>query len=234
MQLVIGNKNYSSWSMRPWVLMRGLGIPFEERQMSFLLGLGGGFRDAMLKISPAARVPVLIDGALTVWDSLAIAEYLHERLPDKGVWPASLPARTRARSLCAEMHSGFGALRQHCPMNIEASLPEVGARVLREQPQVKRDLDRINEMWSAALADKAANPGGGPFLFGSYGAVDGYFAPVALRVRTYGLPLSGPAAAYAERLLAAPGPAAWIADALQEHEFVPEDEPYRPASRAAN
>ncbi|MBI5721810.1 MAG: glutathione S-transferase family protein [Burkholderiales bacterium] len=222
MQLVIGNKNYSSWSMRPWVLMRGLGLPFEERKLSFLLGLGTGFRDEMLKVSPAARVPVLVDGDLTVWDSLAIAEYLHERFPDRGVWPKTLPQRTRARTLCAEMHAGFGALRQHCPMNVEASLPEAGARVLREQLQVQRDLARIDQMWSEALAGS-----GGPFLFGPFGAVDAYFAPVALRVRTYGLPLSRPCAAYAERLLAAPGPAAWIADALQEHEFVPEDEPYR-------
>ncbi|MCW5632210.1 MAG: glutathione S-transferase family protein [Rubrivivax sp.] len=227
MQLVIGNKNYSSWSMRPWVTMRGLDIPFEERKLSFNLGLGAGFRDAMLKVSPAARVPVLVDGELTVWDSLAIAEYLHERFPGKGVWPAALAARTRARSLCAEMHAGFGALRQHCPMNIEASLPEVGPRVLREQPQVARDLERIDQMWSEALAAS-----GGPFLFGAFGAVDGYFAPVATRVRTYGLPLSRAAAAYAERLLAAPGPAAWIADALQEHEFVAEDEPYRASSKA--
>lgn len=226
MQLVIGNKNYSSWSMRPWALMRGLAIPFEERRLSFLLGMGAGFRDAMLKISPAARVPVLVDGALTVWDSLAIVEYLNERFPDKGVWPRPLPARTRARSLCAEMHGGFAALRQHCPMNIEASLPEVGARALREQPLVQRDLARIDQMWSEALAE-AARHGSGPFLFGAFGAADAYFAPVALRVRTYALPLSPAAAAYAERLLAAPGPAAWIADALAEHEFVAEDEPYR-------
>lgn len=222
MQLVIGNKNYSSWSMRPWVLMRGLGIPFEERRLSFLLGFDHGFREAMLKISPAGRVPVLIDGALTVWDSLAIAEYLHERFPDKGVWPRELAARTRARTLCAEMHSGFVALRQHCPMNIEASLPEAGARVLREQPLVQRDLQRIGAAWGEALAQS-----GGPFLFGAFGAVDGYYAPVALRVRTYGLPVSKPALAYIERLLAAPGPAAWITDALAEHEFVAEDEPYR-------
>jgi len=227
MQLVIGNKNYSSWSMRPWVAMRGLDIPFEERRLSFLLGLGNGFRKAMLEISPAARVPVLIDGAITVWDSLAIAEYLHERFPGKGVWPADLVARTRARTLCAEMHAGFGALRQHCPMNVEASLPEVGARVLREQPMVRNDLARVDQMWSDALQRS-----GGPFLFGAFGAADGYFAPVALRVRSYGLPLSPAAAAYGERLLAAPGPAAWIADALAEHEFVPEDEPYRSAPAA--
>ena len=222
MQLVIGNKNYSSWSMRPWVLMRGLGLPFQERKVSFLLGMGAGFRDEMQKVSPAARVPVLVDGDLTVWDSLAIVEYLHERFPDKGVWPTALPARTRARSLCAEMHAGFGALRQHCPMNIEASLPEVGARVLAGQPQVQHDLSRIDAMWCEALQQS-----GGPFLFGAFSAADAYFAPVASRARTYALPLSKAAAAYAERLLAAPGPAAWIADALEEHEYVPEDEPYR-------
>jgi glutathione S-transferase len=224
MQLVIANKNYSSWSMRPWVAMRGLGIVFEERKLSFLLGLGAGFRDAMLGISPAARVPVLIDDGLTVWDSLAIVEYLHERHPDKGVWPQALAARTRARSLCAEMHSGFGALREHCPMNIAASLPDTGARLLREQPAIRRELDRIDQMWCDALAAS-----GGPFLFGAFSAADGYFAPVASRVRTYALPLSKASAAYAQRLLAAPGPAAWIADALQEDEFVPEDEPYRSA-----
>ena len=227
MQLVIANKNYSSWSMRPWVTMRGLDIPFEERKLSFRLGLGAGFRDAMLKISPAARVPVLVDGDLTVWDSLAIAEYLHERFPQQGVWPAALVARTRARARCAEMHAGFGALRQHCPMNVEASLPQAGARVLREQPAVRRDLERIDQMWSEALAAS-----GGPFLFGAFGAVDGFYAPVATRVRTYGLPLSRPSAAYAERLLAAPGPAAWIADALAEHEFIAEDEPYRAPPKA--
>lgn len=225
MQLVIGNKNYSSWSMRPWVLMRGLGLAFEERKLSFLLGFDGGFRNAMLPISPAGRVPVLIDGELVVWDSLAIAEYLNEVFPDKGVWPADRRARARARSICTEMHAGFSALRSHCPMNIEAALPEVGQRLLREQPHVKRDLERIDQMWCAALSEPAR--AGGEFLFGAFCAADAYYAPVALRVRTYGLPLSQPAAAYAARLLAAPGPAAWIADALQEHEFVPEDEPYR-------
>jgi glutathione S-transferase len=218
MQLLIGNKNYSSWSMRPWVLMRGLDIPFEERKLSFTLGLGTGFGDAVRAYSPAGRVPVLIDGELAVWDSLAIVEYLHERFPHRGVWPADAAARARARSLAAEMHSGFGALRQHCPMNIEAALPEAGARVLRELPAVRRDLERIAEIFGAAS---------GPFLFGAFGAVDAYYAPVALRARTYALPLPAAAAAYAERLLAAPGPAAWIADALQEHEWVPEDEPYR-------
>jgi glutathione S-transferase len=221
MQLVIGNKNYSSWSMRPWVLMKGLGIPFEERKLSFNLGFTTGFKQAILAISPAGKVPVLIDDGFLVWDTLAIAEYLNDRFPGRGVWPAEAKARARARSVCAEMHSGFGALRQHCPMNIELSMPEVGARVLREQPAVRDDLARVDALWCDALA------AGGPFLFGAFGAADAFFAPVALRVRSYGLPLSAPAAAYAARLLAAPGPAAWIADALAEQEFVAEDEPYR-------
>jgi glutathione S-transferase len=223
MQLVIGNKNYSSWSMRPWVLMKQLGMPFDEKKLSFNLGLnGGGFRAEMLKISPAGRVPVLIDRALTVWDSLAIAEYLNDRFPDKGVWPRDLAARTRARCVSAEMHSGFGALRQHCPMNVEARFPEVGARVLREQAAVARDLARIDELFAGALAASS-----GPFLFGAFCNADAYFAPVALRIRGYALPVSASSAAYVERLLAAPGPAAWIADALAEGEFVAEDEPYR-------
>jgi len=231
MELVIANKNYSSWSMRPWTAMRGLGIPFEERRLSFNLGApgsdaagGGSFRDAVRAISPAGRVPVLVDGDLVVWDSLAIAEYLHERFPAAGVWPADRAARARARSICAEMHSGFNDLRRHCPMNIEARLPEIGAKVLRTEPAVAKDLARIDALWSDAL--RASR---GPFLFGPFGAADAYYAPVATRIRTYALPLSPTSAAYADRLLAAPGPAAWIADALTESEFVPDDEPYRTA-----
>jgi len=222
MQLVIGNKNYSSWSMRPWVLMKGLGIEFDERKISFNLGWTTGFKQAVAAISPAARVPVLIDEGFVVWDTLAIVEYLHEKFPGRGVWPNEARSRARARSVCAEMHAGFGALRQHCPMNIELAMPEIGPRVLREHEAVRQDLARIDAMWCDALAAS-----GGPFLFGAFGAADAFYAPVALRVRSYGLPLSAPAAAYAARLLAAPGPAAWIADALQEHEFVAEDEPYR-------
>ena len=222
MQLVIGNKNYSSWSMRPWVLMRGLDIPFEEHKLSFLLGLDGGFREAMLPISPAARVPVLIDGGLTVWDSLAIAEYLHERFPTRGVWPAALAARTRARSVCAEMHAGFGGLRSACPMNIEASLPEIGAKVLAEQPAVRADLARLDAMWSEAL-----RASGGPFLFGAYSVADAYFAPVVGRMRTYALPMSPAVGEYIERVWASVGVADWVKGALDEREFLDFEEPYR-------
>lgn len=224
MQLVIGNKNYSSWSMRPWVLMKGLGMPFEERALSFTLGLGAGFSAAMAPISPALRVPVLVDEGFAVWDSLAIAEYLHDKFPARGVWPAGLQQRARARSICAEMHAGFAALRTHCPMNIEADLPDAGARACAQHDAVRRDLARIDAMWSESLAAS-----GGPFLFGAFGAADAYYAPVASRIKTYALPVSGAALAYAERVLAAPGPAAWVRAALEEHEFVAEDEPYRQA-----
>lgn len=225
MKLVIGNKNYSSWSMRPWVLMKGLGLPFEEIKLSFNIGLGAPFTAAMQRWSPAGRVPVLLlDDGFAVWDSLAIAETLHDRFPGAGVWPADPNARARARSVCAEMHAGFSALRSACPMNIEAALPEIGRLVWRDKPAVRADVARLEAIFAAAL-----EASGGPFLFGAFGAADAYFAPVALRFRTYALPVSATTQAYCERLLAAPGPAAWIADALEEREFIADDEPYRSA-----
>ena len=140
MLLVIGNKNYSSWSMRAGVLLRALGLPFEERVLRLGFGEDSPFRRAVAEFSPAGKVPVLrLDDGFAVWDTLAIAETLADRFPQAGVWPADANARARARSLAAEMHSGFGALRSHCPMNVEASLPEVGARLLAEQPGVAAD-----------------------------------------------------------------------------------------------
>lgn len=225
MKLAIGNKNYSSWSMRPWVLMRGLGLPFEELMLRFDFHAGSPFRQAVAQISPAGKVPVLVlDDGFAVWDTLAITETLADRFPAAGVWPADANARARARSLCAEMHSGFGALRQHCPMNIEAQLPEVGARVWAEHEAVRRDVARIEHLWSEAL-----QASGGPFLFGAFGAADAFYAPVAMRLLTYALPMSDTTRAYVERLRTSPGVAAWIAEALTEHDFVTEDEPYRPA-----
>ncbi|GMV47824.1 MAG: hypothetical protein AMXMBFR66_32220 [Pseudomonadota bacterium] len=222
MQLVIGNKNYSSWSMRPWVLMKQLGIAFDEIRLSFNLGMGAGFGDAMLRYSPARRVPVLLDEGLAVWDSLAIVEYLHERFPGLGVWPTEVRARARARSLAAEMHAGFAALRSNFPMNVEAALPEIGARALAEQPALRKDVARIESMWAEALAAS-----GGPYLFGAWSAADAFYTPVAQRLRTYAVPVAPATHEFAERLLAAPGAAAWIAGALAEAEFVPDDEPYR-------
>jgi glutathione S-transferase len=222
LQLVIGNKNYSSWSMRPWVLMRQFGIEFEEVKLRFDFTPGSGFYQRLARFTPAARVPVLVVDGFSVWDTLAIAETLADRFPDHPLWPRDPLQRARARSLTAEMHAGFGALRSHCPMNIEAALPEVGARVLAEQAAVRADLARIDAMWSQQLAAS-----GGPFLFGPFGIVDAYYAPVVARLRTYGLPLSADAQAYAERVWAAPGVAAWVRDALAEQDYLDFEEPYR-------
>ncbi|MBX3642788.1 MAG: glutathione S-transferase family protein [Rubrivivax sp.] len=222
LQLYIGNKNYSSWSMRPWVLMRQLGIGFEEIALRFDFGEGSPFRRTVARVSPAGRVPVLVDDGFAVWDTLAIAEYLHERFPAAGVWPEAPQARARARTLCAEMHAGFGALRQHCPMNIEAHLPEVGRRLVAELPELRRDLERIGQMWGEQLAAS-----GGPMLFGRFSAADAFYAPVCSRIVTHALPLPEAAAAYVSRVLALPSVRTWVDAALAEHDFIAEDEPYR-------
>ncbi len=224
MQLVIGNKNYSSWSMRPWVLLRQFGIPFEEVLMRFDgFEADSTFKRKITALSGAGKVPVLVeDDGFVVWDTLAIAEYAADRFPDKALWPRDAKRRARARSLCAEMHSGFGALRNHFGMNIEASLPEVGRRILAEDESARTDLARVVALWQAALAES-----GGPFLFGDYSIADAYFAPVVMRIRTYALPVPPELAAYAERVVASPGVAAWIADALEEKDFRPFEEPYR-------
>ncbi|HZV93899.1 MAG TPA: glutathione S-transferase, partial [Caldimonas sp.] len=139
MQLYIGNKNYSSWSLRPWLLMTQAGIEFEEKRLRLSSQDDSDFKKTLLAIAPTGRVPLLVDEGFAVWDSLAIAEYLAERFPRKTLWPASLRERARARSLCAEMHSGFADLRGTFGMNLEASLPEVGERMLRERPGTARD-----------------------------------------------------------------------------------------------
>jgi glutathione S-transferase len=222
-RLVIGNKNYSSWSLRPWVLMRHFGIPFEELKLRFDFTPGSGFYRALAAHTPAGHVPVLLDDdGFAVWDTLAIVETLAERHPEHAIWPRDARQRARARSLCAEMHSGFGALREHCPQNIEASLPEVGARLLARQPGVARDLDRLVQMWTGQLAAS-----GGPFLFGDFCAADAYFAPVCGRIRTYALPVPPEVSAYIARVFAAPGMADWVSEALAERDFLDFEEPYR-------
>jgi len=222
MQLVIGNKNYSSWSMRPWVLLTQLGLQFEEVKLRFDFTEGSDYRREVARHTPARAVPVLIDEGFAVWDTLAIAEYLHEKYPGHGIWPADPQDRARARSVCAEMHAGFGALRSHCPMNIEAALPDVGQRIWAEQPEVRRNVARIEQLWADALAGS-----GGPMLFGEFSAADAYFAPVCMRLRTYALPVSPATRAYVERVVAAPGVARWVADALAEQDFLDFEEPYR-------
>lgn len=223
MKLYIGNKNYSSWSMRPWVLLTQAGIPFEEVMVRFdSFEPDSQFKSTIGSLSPAQKVPVLVDGDLVVWDTLAIAEYVAERFPDKQLWPQDMASRARARSVCAEMHAGFAGLRNHCAMNLEAHLPDVGQRLLREQPAVVADLQRIVQMWSELLAAH-----GGPLLFGTFSIADAYFVPVATRIRTYALPVPPVVDAYIRRVLALPGVQAWIDAALAERDFIPMDEPYR-------
>ncbi len=223
LKLYIGNKNYSSWSMRPYVLLKQAGIDFEEVVLRFdAFGSDSDFKKAISQISPVAKVPALVDDGFVVWDTLAIAEYLAEKFPAKQLWPQDVQARARARSICAEMHSGFGALRSACPMNIEAQLHDVGALIWRDNAGVRADVARIVAMWSELLAASH-----GPMLFGSFSIADSYFAPVAMRIKSYGLPVPAEISAYIERLSTLPGVKAWIDGALAENDFRDFEEPFR-------
>jgi len=230
LQLFIGNKNYSSWSMRPWVMMRQAGIDFEEVMVRFdSFELDSAFKKTLRGVNPVGKVPVLVDDGFAVWDTLAIAEYLAERFPECQLWPGDPHQRARARSVCAEMHSGFGALRKHCPMNIEASLPDTGRLIWRDQAAVRTDMARLCGLWQDLLASQPERlpDGSQPLLFGSFSIADAYFAPVCMRLRTYALPLPATLLAYVERVSALPGVKAWIQDALAEHDFLDFEEPYR-------
>lgn len=207
MRLVIGNKNYSSWSLRPWIAMKVHGIPFEEERIALY---GPGAREAILRHSPAGKVPVLLDGATTVWDSAAILEYLAERVP--ALWPADAAERARARSVAAEMHSGFSSLRNHMSMNVRKRYPDKG-----RTPEVLREIQRICAIWEAAK---------GPFLFGAFGAADAMYAPVVLRFRTYGVSLPGKSETYTKTVLALPAMQEWIAAAERETESIPQFDMY--------
>ena len=216
--LVIANKNYSSWSMRPWTLLRARNIPFQERLIKFE---SQDWKDSIGKLSPSGLVPVLWEGepgkGFATWDTLAIAERLHELFPQQGIWPADSRLRARARAAAAEMHSGFRSLRGAMPMNIRSRYPGKGMN-----DGVAKDIARISALWAAAR---------GPYLFGEFSAADAFYAPVATRFVTYGVELKGAAKAYQQALLASPAVNAWSADAVKETEFVAEDEPYaaRPA-----
>ena len=217
--LVIGNKNYSSWSMRPWVLLRQLAIPFEEKKLRFH---SREWDAEIVRWSPSRLVPVLWRGEQSVWDTLAIMEALHEWFPDRGIWPREARARAFARSAAAEMHSGFRDLRSHMPVNIRSSHPGKGMN-----PQVRANIDRIEALWAEARRRFGS---GGPFLFGEFSAADAMYAPVVTRFRTYAVKVSPETERYCEAILAAPGVRAWIDDALAEKEFVADDEPYATAT----
>ena len=223
LQLYIGNKNYSSWSMRPWVLLRQAGIAFEEVRARFdSFEADSEFKRTIGPVSPTGKVPALVDGDLVVWDTLSIAEYLAESYPEKHLWPQDKAARAHARSVCAEMHSGFTALRGACPMNIEAHLPDTGALIWRDQSAVRADVQRLVDMWSGLLAQY-----GGPMLLGEFSIADAYFAPVCMRLHTYALPVPAPIKAYVDRVRELPGVKAWIDEALAEKDFLDFEEPYR-------
>jgi glutathione S-transferase len=222
-KLYVGNKNYSSWSMRPWVAMTQAGIAFEEVYVRFdSFSADSQFKQRMAGINPVGKVPVLQDGELCVWDTLAISEYLAESCPEKNLWPTDKAARARARSICAEMHSGFSALRSQCPMNIEASLPERGALIWRDHAGVRADVQRIVGMWAELLQSH-----GGPMLFGAFTLADAYYAPVVMRLQTYALPVPAPIRQYMDRVQALPGVRAWVQAALAEKDFLDFEEPYR-------
>jgi glutathione S-transferase len=207
--LVIGNKNYSSWSMRPWLVLRQAGIPFEEVRIP----LYGPESAALLTAwSPSGKVPALHDGDIRVWDSLAICEYLNERFPDKHLWPLDAAARAVARSVSAEMHAGFDALRQNMVMNIRGRYPGQG-----RTPECLADVERILAIWTEC---RARFGGGGDFLFGRFCIADAMYAPVVLRFQTYGVALEGAARDYAEAVLALPALQEWVADAEAETERI--------------
>jgi glutathione S-transferase len=226
MKLYIGNKNYSSWSMRAGVLLAAFGIPFEEVKLRLDYGNPAAeWHRLIATVTPTKQVPVLVeDDGFAVWDTLAITEYIADRHSDQAIWPRDVQARARARSLCAEMHAGFTRLRTVCPMNIEAFFPEVGTKLWAEDAVLRADVTRLDAAWTDAL-----HTSGGPFLFGAFSAADAFFAPVAIRLSRYGLPVSEASAAYRDALLAHPAVEDWIADAMREQDFLAHTEPYRQA-----
>ena len=218
MRLIIGNKNYSSWSLRAWLAMKVAGIAFEEHRIPLY---GPGAKEQILAFSPAGKVPCLIDGETRVWDSLAICETLAEKHPE--LWPRDAAARALARSVSAEMHSGFADLRTHMSMNVRRRHPGKG-----RTPESLADVARIIAIWSECLEryGMRANPDGA-FLFGRFTIADAMYAPVVLRFRTYEVELPSACRAYANAVLALPAMRAWIAAAEAETESIAKFEPYR-------
>lgn len=207
--LYIGNKNYSSWSLRSWLLLKHLGLEFEESMVSVA---GRDYNPELKRISGNARVPCLHVSGFQIWESLAIAEHLAERHPE--LWPADAQARARARSISSEMHAGFAHLRRAMPFNLKMKLNGKPAA-----PEVQREIDRVVEIWTEARTQFATAEG--PYLFGRFTAADAMFAPIACRFYTYNVPLSPVARAYRDAIRAHPAMQEWHAAALKETEAVP-------------
>ncbi len=207
LSLLIGNKNYSSWSLRPWLVLKQSGLEFEEERVAFG---SPHFAERVRAYSPAGKVPALRHGAIAVWDSLAICEYLNEAFPELRLWPRAEEPRAVARAISAEMHSGFGALRAQMPMNVRAS----GRRV-KSSPELEADVARVTALWRDCRERAAAR---GPFLFGDFSIADAMYAPVAFRFATYGVALGPLEAAYVESLRRLPAMAEWAAAAAAEPE----------------
>ncbi|MCK9383076.1 MAG: glutathione S-transferase family protein [Nevskia sp.] len=215
MKLVIGNKNYSSWSLRPWLALKVAEIPFEE----ILIPLYQADSKArQLAFSPAGKVPILVDGAVTIWDSLAILEYVAEQYPDRGLWPRAIAARAHARSVSAEMHAGFAALRTAMPMNCRATLAGKG-----HTPEALADIARIAAIWGDCRARYGND---GPFLFGAFSNADAFYAPVVTRFLTYGVALPDVCRAYVNTVRALPAMREWYAAADVESERLAHSEIY--------
>ena len=209
MNLWIGNKNYSSWSMRAWLVCRHFDIEFTEH-LVLLDGLADGmFKQTIQPVNPVGKVPTLVIDDFSIWDSLAICEFLAEQFPQKLLWPQDTLERARARSLCAEMHSGFSALRSYCPMNIHADLKELGQQLWQQHADLRNDLQRVEQIWE--LHEQT-----GDFLFGKFSIADAFFAPVVMRVISYGLPTNQKSQAYMNKIIQVPAIAQWIAEAKLE------------------
>lgn len=216
--LVIGNRNYSSWSLRGWLMARAAGIEFEEIVVPLDLP---DSQPTIRKHSPSGRVPVLLHRGLAVWESLSIAEYLNDLRPEAGLWPASVSARAHARSISAEMHAGFAELREKMPMNIRASMPGKGMTAA-----VRAEIERIASMWRDCRKRFAgAAPRDDGFLFGAFSAADAMYAPVVTRLRTYAVPMDTDTDAYCRAVLAHPAMKAWIDAARNEPWLIEKYEP---------
>jgi glutathione S-transferase len=209
--LVIGNKNYSSWSMRPWLALKAAGIAFDE--VFVPLYTDGADKQRILDFSRSGKVPVLVDGEITVWDSLAIIEYAAERFPDAHLWPQDRAARAHARAICAEMHSGFMALRRECGMNLHRP---VAAKPLSDEAQ--GNIARVQEIWTACRARYGAT---GPYLFGAFSAADAMYAPVVHRFLSFAIDVTPPVRAYMDAMRALPAFRQWTAEALAETLVIP-------------